>query len=297
MASSTVEVTVFADKTTGTGTFVIVDPETKKAAIVDSVLDFSASSGVTTLKALEPIFRFVAEQGLQVEWILESHPHADHISGAWVLKEKYGAPIGIGSGIKTVAATFQKLLNLEAEVLESERYFDRLFEDGDTFQLGSKAVRVIKVNGHTPACVAYYIDNDAIFVGDTLFLPDQGTARCDFPHGSAETLFDSVAKILALPDHVRVFVGHDYGGVGAKREVAFATTVAAEKADSIHVKAGTSKEEFVRMRTERDATLSVPNLLYPSIQCNLRAGRLPPPESNGASFVKIPLTPPPPAPL
>jgi len=188
-----------------------------------------------------------------------------------------------------VAQTFHDILDLDDAVLESERYFDRLWEDGDTFQLGSKECRVLCVPGHTPSCVAYYFENDCIFIGDTLFMPDQGSARCDFPNGSAETLWGSVQRLLSLPDHVRIFVGHDYGGVGGHREVAFQTTVAEEKQKSIHVAQGTAMETFVKSRTERDATLSVPSLLFASIQVNIRGGQFPPLAPNGVSFLKTPL--------
>ncbi|MDP2436608.1 MAG: MBL fold metallo-hydrolase [archaeon] len=253
-------------------------------------MEYTASSGKTSNALLDPVTEYVAAEGLAVDWILETHPHADHLTGAAVLKSKYpGSQYGIGEGIKHVAATFHALLALDDEVLDSERYFDRLFKEGDTFQLGSRQCRVLDVPGHTPACVAYYFEDDAVFIGDTLFMPDQGSARCDFPKGSAATLWDSTQRLLALPEHVRVFVGHDYGGVGAKREMAFETTVGDQKRESIHVKEGTEKDIFIRSRTERDATLAVPNLLFASIQVNIRGGQFPPPEKNGVSYLKTPL--------
>jgi glyoxylase-like metal-dependent hydrolase (beta-lactamase superfamily II) len=291
MASTKVMVTSFADGDTGTGTHVVADPETRKCAIIDPVLNYSARSGRTSTDGVDTVLAYIEEQGYTVQWILETHAHADHATGANVLKQKTSAPVAIGERIDRVQATFKPIFNLgDDEVPADGSSFDRLWADGDTFSIGNVAVRVMHTPGHTPACVSYYVEDDAVFVGDTMFMPDQGTARCDFPEGSAEQLWTSIGRILALPGHVRVFVGHDYRGVDKKREhVSFETTVAAEKQSSIHIAEGTTREQFIERRTTRDATLDHPALILPALQINIRAGRFPSPESNGVSYLKIPL--------
>jgi glyoxylase-like metal-dependent hydrolase (beta-lactamase superfamily II) len=229
----------------------------------------------------------VLREGLEVEWILETHVHADHLSAAPYLQEKLGGKIGIGENIRVVQDTFGKVFNEGTEFRRDGSQFDRLFREGDSFHIGQLRGDVLHTPGHTPACLTYVI-GDAAFVGDTLFMPDFGTARCDFPGGSAEAMFDSVQKILALPDETRIFVGHDYKAPG--RDVyAWETTVGEQKAKNVHVGGGRTREEFVKMRTERDATLAMPKLIIPSLQVNMRAGHMPPAEDDGTVFLKVPV--------
>lgn len=274
-------ITSFFDPATSTVTYVV--EEGKRAAIIDPVLDFDAKSGRTGTASADKILEHVHECGLTVEWILETHAHADHLTAAPYLKQKTGAKIGIGEGISKVQAAFGEKLNLKAD----ETSFDRLFRDGETFSIGALNVRVLATPGHTPACVTYLI-GDAAFVGDTLFMPDFGTARADFPGGSAAQLYRSIQKILALPPETRIFMCHDYPPPARGKPV-WESTVAIERKENLHVREGISEAEFVTMREARDKTLPVPALLWPAIQVNIRGGALPEPESDGRRYLKIPL--------
>ena len=281
------EVKAFFDEATFTVTFVVKDPSGKACAIVDSVLDFDYASGRTDTRSADAVIAYVRENGLEVAWILETHVHADHLSAAPYLQERVGGKIGIGDRIKVVQDTFGKIFNEGTEFQRDGSQFDRLFVEGDRFEVGALQGRVLHTPGHTPACLTYVIE-DAAFVGDTLFMPDYGTARCEFPGGSAEVLYDSIQKILSLPDETRIFVAHDYKAPG-RDDFAWETTVAEEKARNIHIGGGTSKEDFVKMRTARDATLDMPKLIIPSLQVNMRAGQMPPPEDDGKTYLKIPV--------
>lgn len=281
-----VSVESFYDKATGTVTHVVVEPNGRRCAIVDSLLDYDAASGRTATASADAVIGHVRARGLEVEWILETHAHADHLSAAKHLKERVGGRIGIGARITEVQTIFKDVFNLERTFNTDGRQFDHLFQDGETFKLGRQGCQVLFTPGHTPACVTYVI-GDVAMVGDTLFMPDGGTARADFPGGDAATLYRSIQRILALPPETRIYVCHDYGPGG--REPRFETTVAEERARNIHVGNGRSEAEFVALRTGRDATLGTPTLLIPSIQVNVRAGDLPPPEENGVSYIKVPL--------
>lgn len=276
----------FFDKATWTLTYVVYDAPGGAAAIIDSVLDYDPKSGRTKTASAAQVVAFVKEQKLDVKWILETHAHADHMSASQFLRDQLGGRIGIGARITTVQETFKQVFNLEPALAVDGSQFDHLFTDGETFSFGGLTGEVIAVPGHTPACVAYRI-GDALFVGDTMFMPDVGTARCDFPGGDARTLYKSMRKLLDLPGDTRIFVCHDYPPAG--REVQWQTTVAAQREGNIHVHDGVSEEAFVEMRTKRDATLEMPVLILPAIQINIRAGAFPPPEDNGISYVKIPL--------
>jgi glyoxylase-like metal-dependent hydrolase (beta-lactamase superfamily II) len=277
----------FFDEKTWTVSYVIADNATKAAAIVDPVLDFDFKSGRTTTDQADKVLAHIWDHGLEVQWILETHAHADHLSGARYLQEHVGGRIAIGERIKEVQATFKKLYNLERNFLPDGAQFDHLFKDGEVFRIGDVEARALWVPGHTPADMAFVVD-DAVFVGDTLFMPDVGTARADFPGGDAHTLYRSMRRILALPPETKIFVCHDYPPHGG-REAAWETTVAEQRAKNIHVRDGVSEEEFVKMREARDAMLEVPTLILPAIQVNIRAGQLPPPEDDGVSYLKIPL--------
>ncbi|WP_136441018.1 MBL fold metallo-hydrolase [Pacificoceanicola onchidii] len=283
----TPEVTSFFDDATNTISYVVRDPNGTACAIVDSVLDFDYSSGRTDTKSADEIIAFVKEKGYDCQWLLETHVHADHLSAAPYLQEALGGKIGIGDRIKIVQDTFGKVFNEGTEFQRDGSQFDQLFVDGDSVHIGQLRVDVLHTPGHTPACLTYVI-GDAAFVGDTLFMPDFGTARCDFPGGSSETLFDSVQKILTLPDETRIFVGHDYKAPG-RDEFAWETTVGAQKEANVHVGAGKTKEEFVEMRDSRDATLAMPKLIIPSLQVNMRAGNMPEPDEKGDVFLKVPV--------
>jgi glyoxylase-like metal-dependent hydrolase (beta-lactamase superfamily II) len=276
----------FFDPHTWTVSYVIADAATRCAAIVDPVLDFDFKSGRTSTAQADRVLAHVREQGLTVQWILETHAHADHLSAARYLQGLLGGRIAIGERIREVQATFKKLYNLERGFLPDGGQFDHLFKDGETFRIGEIEATALLVPGHTPADMAYVVE-DAVFVGDTLFMPDVGTARADFPGGDAHTLYRSMRRILAMPPETRVYVCHDYPPNG--REPAWETTVAEQRARNIHVRDGVSEDEFVRMREKRDATLDVPTLILPSIQVNIRAGQLPPAEDDGVSYLKIPL--------
>ncbi|MXU64291.1 MBL fold metallo-hydrolase [Oceanomicrobium pacificus] len=281
------EVTAFFDEATNTVSFVVKDPESTSCAIIDSVLDFDHASGRTDTASADEIVAYVKEKGLTVDWILESHVHADHLSAAPYLQERLGGKIGIGEKITVVQDTFGKIFNEGTEFQRDGSQFDQLFVEGDTFTIGGLEGAVLHTPGHTPACLTYVIE-DAAFVGDTLFMPDFGTARADFPGGSAEMLYDSIQKILALPDETRIFVGHDYKAPG-RDDYAWETTVGAQKAANVHVGQARDKDEFVKMRTARDAQLGMPKLIIPSLQVNMRAGQMPEPEENGTSYLKLPV--------
>ena len=281
------EVIAFFDEPTNTISYVVRDPKGSACAIIDSVLDFDYSSGRTDTDSADEIIAYVQKEGLKVEWILETHVHADHLSAAPYLQEKLGGKIGIGEKITIVQDTFGKVFNEGTEFQRDGSQFDRLFTEGDSFHIGQLRGDVLHTPGHTPACMTYVI-GDAAFVGDTLFMPDFGTARCDFPGGSADTMFESVQKILSLPDATRIFVGHDYKAPG-REDYAWETTVGDQKALNVHVGGGKSREEFVKMRTERDQTLGMPKLIIPSLQVNMRAGHMPDPDEKGDVFLKVPV--------
>jgi len=276
----------FFDKATWTLSYVVYDAPGGTAAIIDSVLDYDPKSGRTKTDSAEQVLAFVRAQDLDVAWILETHAHADHMSASQYLREQLGGQIGIGVQITRVQETFKQIFNLEPALATDGSQFDRLFADGERFAIGRLTGEVLAVPGHTPACVAYRI-GDALFVGDTMFMPDVGTARCDFPGGDARTLYKSIRRLLDYPADTRIFVCHDYPPAG--RAVQCQTTVAAEREANIHVHDGVAEEAFVDMRTKRDATLEMPTLILPAIQVNIRAGAFPPPEDNGTRYLKIPL--------
>jgi len=280
-------VKTFFDEATFTASHVVSDPATKKAAIIDSVLDFDSASGTTTTKSADDIIAYVRDSGLTVEWILETHVHADHLTAAPYLKKKLGGKTAIGDKIDVVQSTFAKVFNAESAFKRDGSQFDWLFADGDTFKIGDIDAKVLHTPGHTPACSTIVI-SDAAFVGDTLFMPDYGTARCDFPGGDARTLFRSIQKIFALPGETRLFMCHDYKAPGRTKFV-WETTVAEEREKNIHVHDGVREDEFVKMREARDKTLAMPRLILPSVQVNMRAGDMPPAEDNGVSYLKLPL--------
>ena len=276
------------DEATHTVSYVVWDPATCRAAIIDPVLDYDHRTGRVSHRSADDLLGFVADQGLSVDWVLETHAHADHLSAAPYLKEKTGAPIGIGARITEVQRTFAPVFGLD-DVSGDGREFDRLFRDGDTFPLGGLQVEVMHTPGHTPACVSYRM-GEAVFVGDTLFMPDYGTARADFPGGDARTLYRSIQRLLALPDATRLYLCHDYKAPG-RDHFAWETTVGEEKTRNIHVGGGVDEASFVAMREARDATLAAPVLLLPSLQVNIRAGRLPDPDRDGRRYLRIPLKP------
>ena len=277
----------FFGQATYTVTYVVHDADTKCAAIIDSVFDFDPASGRTSFDSADEVIAYVKEQDLKVEWLLETHAHADHLSAAPYLQEKLGGKIAIGEHIVTVQNVFGKLFNAGTEFQRDGSDFDRLFADGDTFKIGTIDVTVMHVPGHTPADIAYVI-GDAVFVGDTMFMPDYGSARADFPGGDARQLYRSLRRILELPPTTRLFMCHDYLPVG-RTEYVWETTVAEQRKGNIHAHDGVSEDEFVQMRTERDKTLDMPRLILPSVQVNMRAGHLPPAEDNGVRYLKVPL--------
>lgn len=281
------DVTAFFDEATFTVSYVVKDPDSNACAIIDSVLDFDYASGRTDTRSADAIVKHVRDHGLVVEWILESHVHADHLSAAPYLQERVGGKIGIGDNITIVQNVFGKVFNEGTEFERDGSQFDKLFREGDRFTIGGLEGHVLHTPGHTPACLTYVV-GQAAFVGDTLFMPDFGTARCDFPGGSAEALYHSIQKILALPDETRIFVGHDYKAPG-RDHYAWETTVAEQKRFNIHVGEGKPAEEFVRMRDERDATLAMPRLIIPSLQVNMRAGQMPPADDKGNVYMKVPV--------
>ncbi|PKM13482.1 MAG: MBL fold metallo-hydrolase [Gammaproteobacteria bacterium HGW-Gammaproteobacteria-5] len=277
----------FFDPATFTYSYVVSDPRTRQCAVIDSVLDYDPASGRTSHATAQRLVDYVCEQDLKVQWLLETHVHADHLSAAPYLRQQLGGQLAIGDRITVVQDTFGKLFNAGTDFATDGRQFDHLFHDGDTFQVGNIQARAIHTPGHTPACMTYVI-GDAAFVGDTLFMPDYGTARCDFPGGDARTLYQAIQKLFALPGDTRVFMCHDYKAPG-REEFLYETTIAAEREHNVHVHAGISEDQFVSMRTARDATLGMPTLILPSVQINMRGGELPEPESNGTRYLKIPL--------
>jgi glyoxylase-like metal-dependent hydrolase (beta-lactamase superfamily II) len=291
---TSMQVEGFFDPGTWTVSYIVLDKKTKQCALIDSVLDYDPKSGRTAHTAADRLIARVRELGATVQWILETHVHADHLSAAPYLKQQLGGQLGIGQHITTVQSVFGQLFNAGSEFARDGRQFDHLFVDGENFSIGSLQVRAMHTPGHTPACMTYVVsDSDtldkamAAFVGDTLFMPDGGTARCDFPGGDARTLYRSINKVLSLPHETLLYMCHDYQPGG--REVQFVSTVADERARNIHVRNGISEEEFVAMRHARDATLAMPTLILPSVQVNMRAGQLPEPEDNGTRYIKIPL--------
>ncbi len=283
----TPKVTAFFDEATNTASYVVTEPEGRAAAIVDSVLDFDYASGRTDTTSADEIIAAVNAEGLDVQWIIETHVHADHLSAAPYLQERLGGKIGIGQKITEVQDTFGKIFNEGTEFQRDGSQFDRLFGEGDSFHVGQMRVDVMHTPGHTPACLTYVV-GDAAFVGDTLFMPDFGTARCDFPGGSADDLYSSIQRILALPEETRIFVCHDYKAPG-RDEFAWETTVGEERRNNRHVGGGVSREDFVALRTSRDAELGMPKLIVPSLQVNMRAGQMPPADDEGDVFLKVPV--------
>jgi glyoxylase-like metal-dependent hydrolase (beta-lactamase superfamily II) len=277
----------FFDEATNTVSYVVHDPATLEAAIIDSVLDYEAASGRTSNGSADRIIEYVNSNNLKVTWLIETHAHADHISAAPYLQEKLGGKLAIGKEIIRVQDVFGKLFNAGSDFERDGSQFDHLFTDGETFRLGKIEGIALHVPGHTPADMAFLI-GDAAFVGDTIFMPDFGTARADFPGGDARQLFQSIRRLLLLPDETRLFLCHDYKAPG-REDYAWETTVLQQREGNIHVKDGVSEEDFVNMRTTRDATLAMPNLIMPSVQVNIRGGRLPDPEENGVSYIKIPV--------
>ncbi|MEL0637504.1 MBL fold metallo-hydrolase [Marinomonas sp. TI.3.20] len=285
-AVMTPNVAAFFDKPTNTFSYVVKDPSSSSCAIVDSVLDFDYSSGSTGYKGADEIVEYVLSHQLTVEWLIETHVHADHLSAAPYLQEKLGGKIGIGEQITIVQDTFGTVFNEGADFKHDGSQFDYLFHDGEHYKVGSMSCTAMHTPGHTPACFTHTL-GDAVFVGDTLFMPDAGTARADFPGGDAGTLFDSIQKILALPEDYRIFMCHDYCPNG--RELEYQSTVKAQREENIHVKKDISKSVFVDLRETRDKTLDMPRLILPSLQVNMRAGHMPEPEANGLAYLKIPL--------
>lgn len=280
-------VNTFFDEPTNTFSYVVKDPHSNSCVIIDSVLDFDYASGSTDVASADQIIDYVNSQSLQVEWILETHVHADHLSAAPYLQAQLGGKTGIGEMIAVVQETFGKAFNAGTDFARDGSQFNRLFKEGDRFSIGQLEGYVMHTPGHTPACLSYVI-GDAVFVGDTLFMPDYGTARCDFPGGDAKTLYQSIQKVLALPEETRIFLCHDYKAPG-RNEYVHETTVGDQRRHNIHVHDGITEDEFVKMRTERDATLGMPTLILPSVQVNMRAGEMPPAEENGQVYMKIPV--------
>ena len=285
--SSTVEIRAFFDESTNTVTYLVADPLARQAAIIDPVLDYDHRSGEAQTDSADRVLDAARQAGWTVAWILETHAHADHLSAAPHIKRRTGAPVVIGEHIRQVQAIFRPVFNL-CGASGGDGEFDRLLRDGETLPLGNLAIHVLHTPGHTPACVSYRVE-DAVFVGDTLFMPDYGTARADFPGGSARTLYRSIRRLLALPPQTRLFMCHDYKAPG-RDDYAWETTVAQERAGNVHIRDGIGEDDFVALRERRDATLAAPTLLLPSIQVNIQAGCLPAVESNGVRYLKIPLS-------
>ncbi|WP_417668207.1 MBL fold metallo-hydrolase [Roseibium sp.] len=280
------EVTAFFDPATNTISYVVKDPASNACAVVDSVMDIDYAAGRITYDHADEIISFIEKNDLKLEWLIETHVHADHLSAAPYIQSKLGGKLGIGDKITVVQDTFGKIFNEGTEFQRDGSQFDKLFIDGDTYEIGGMKAFAMYTPGHTPACMVHVIGN-AAFVGDTLFMPDGGSARADFPGGDAATLYDSIQKVLALPDDMRLFMCHDYGPNG--RDIQWETTVGAEKEHNIHVGGGKTKEDFVKFRTERDAQLDMPKLIIPSLQINMRAGKLPPKDESGKTFLKVPV--------
>lgn len=284
---SQIHVEAFLDKDSETFSYVVSDIASKHAVIIDPVLDFDYKSGRTATQSAAVILSYIQQQHLMVDWVLETHAHADHLSAAPYFKQQLGAQIGIGAQITQVQTIFKQVFNLEKEFLPNGAQFDRLFHDGEIIQVGTMQIRVIHTPGHTPADLAYLVNEEAAFVGDTLFMPDVGTSRCDFPGGSASTLFHSISRLLALPAETKIYVCHDYPTKG--REHHYQTTVGAQRQHNIHVRNGVTEAQFVAMREARDATLAMPRLILPSIQVNIRAGQMPPADEQGKVYLKLPI--------
>ena len=280
------EVTAFFDAPTNTISYVVKDPASRSCAVVDSVMDIDYAAGRITYDGADRIIAFIKDNGLELEWIIETHVHADHLSAAPYIQGKLGGKLGIGENITVVQDTFGKIFNEGTEFQRDGSQFDHLFKDGDTYTIGSMTAHAMHTPGHTPACMTHVI-GDAAFVGDTLFMPDGGSARADFPGGDAGTLYDSIMRVLELPDETRLFMCHDYGPNG--RDIQWETTVKAERDHNIHVGGGKTREDFIRFRTERDAVLDMPKLIIPSLQVNMRAGQLPPKDESGKTFLKVPV--------
>lgn len=280
------EVQPFYDARTFTLTFVVFDPKTKDAVVIDPVLDYDPASGTTWTESVDRVSDFVRKHNLRVHYILETHAHADHLSGSQLLRRRFDSKVAIGERIREVQETFKSVFDLPASFATDGSQFDRLLKDGETLVAGSLELELLATPGHTPACMTFKV-GDTIFTGDALFTEDYGTGRCDFPRGSTEALYDSIQKLYRLPDDTRVFVGHDYQPNG--REVRWETTIGASKAQNPQLSATTSRESFVKMRNERDATLAAPRLLFPSVQVNVDAGRLPAPHANGNRYLVVPL--------
>jgi glyoxylase-like metal-dependent hydrolase (beta-lactamase superfamily II) len=279
------DITSFFDEATNSVSYLVADPESRAAGVIDAVLGFDQASGTVSPRSADRIIAAAAEQGLRIEWVLETHVHADHLSAAAHIRQRTGAKVGIGAGVRVVQAAFAPLFGAD-DLTDGD--FDRLFDDGAIVSLGDLTIEVMATPGHTPACVSYKI-GDAVFVGDTLFMPDYGTARTDFPGGDAAQLYRSIQRIFALPPETRLFLCHDYKAPG-RSEYAWQTTVGEEAERNVHIGNGASEEAFVKLRHGRDATLCAPKLLYPAIQVNIRGGRLPPAAPDGSRFLKIPLT-------
>lgn len=280
-------VTAFFDESTFTYSYIVQDPDSSSCAIIDSVLDFDYASGVTDTRSADQILAHIKKHSLKAEWILETHVHADHLSAAPYLQHKTGAKTAIGAHIKTVQKTFGKVFNAGTEFARDGSQFDRLLNDADHITVGTMVATAMHTPGHTPACMTYLF-GDTAFVGDTLFMPDFGTARCDFPGGDAHILYQSIQRVFALPDDTRLFMCHDYKAPG-RDEYAYETTVAEERTSNIHVHQGIQESDFVKMRSARDATLEMPRLILPSVQVNMRAGEMPPAEDNGQIYLKVPI--------
>ncbi len=291
LSSAAPQIKAFFDPATWTVSYVVYDHAGGQCAIVDSVLDYDPKAGRTSTTSADALMAFVKEQDLRVQWILETHAHADHLSAAHYLRKHFGGRIAIGAAITQVQNVFKGIFNLEPEFHPDGSQFDHLFAPDETFAIGALRAQALAVPGHTPACMAFKVDGggepDAVFVGDTLFMPDVGTARCDFPGGNANTLYRSVQSLLAMPADTRLYMCHDYPPEG--REAAWESTVAAQRAANIHIRDGVSEQAFVAMRSARDAGLAMPTLILPSVQINIRAGDLPPPDNNGVSYLRVPL--------
>jgi glyoxylase-like metal-dependent hydrolase (beta-lactamase superfamily II) len=280
------EIKAFFDEPTNTVSYLVSDPATRRAAVIDPVLDYDHKSGKADVRSADAILKYAADRGLTIDWVLETHAHADHLSGAPYIKSKTGAKVAIGEHIRDVQRIFRPVFNA-TDVSGDGSEFDKLLADGETLKIGNLTVEAMYTPGHTPACLSYRI-GDAVFVGDTLFMPDYGTARADFPGGDARTLYRSIQRLLSLPPETRLFMCHDYKAPG-RDTYAWETTVGEERARNVHVGKGVTEDEFVAMREKRDATLAAPLLLLPSIQVNIRAGKFPPAESNGVRYLKIPV--------
>ncbi|ENW81351.1 hypothetical protein F909_02642 [Acinetobacter sp. ANC 3929] len=277
----------FFDENSNTFSYVVHDPETKHCAIIDSVLDYDAASASTSTQQADEIITYIESEALTVEWILETHVHADHLTASQYLKSKLGGTIAMSEKIAIVQDTFSAIYHIDIKYFNTHQVFDYLFQDNENFSIGNLKAYNIPTPGHTPACLSYVI-GDAVFIGDTLFMPDYGTARCDFPKGSANTLFESVQKLYELPEQTRVFLCHDYKPEG-RDEYIYQTDIGSQKRNNIHLNAKTQKQDFVQMRQDRDKTLSMPKLILPAIQINMNAGHFPEPESNGVRYLKLPL--------